>query len=224
WEGRVGSFDEAWLTLNLRSPRLLQHAASALRPPTGARLAAAAEAALAEAARPLGGAHPDDAKDLFYFRHRLQGYLGPAAYLKQVVLDHRAPLLDEALLDFNARVPAELRADKRLFCRAAARLAPALSGFPHARHGSLEDRGLLLTARSPVRHHAEAELSDAGSGVWELFDRAALLAALPPVGAPPESAPSARLLRTAKTVARAALRVAPPVERLALSRAHRAAL
>src|SRR6185437_4657198 len=155
WEGRVGSFDEAWLSLNLRSPRMLQHTAAALRPPAGARFAAAAEAALAEATRPLDGAHPDDAKDLFYFRHRLQGYLGPAAYLKQVVLDHRAPLLDEALLDFNARVPAELRANKLLFCRASARLASAASALPLARHGSLEDWGLLLACRSPVRHHAE---------------------------------------------------------------------
>ncbi len=75
-----------------------------------------------------------------------------------------------------------------------------------------------------MRHHAEAELADTGSGIWEIFDRAALLDALPPIGAPPDSAASARLLRTAKTVARTALRVAPALERRAVSRAHRVAL
>jgi Asparagine synthase/Glutamine amidotransferase domain len=224
WEGPVASLEDAWLSLNLRSPRLLRHAGGVVRAPTGARLAAAAEAALAEAGRPFEGEHPDNAKDLLYFRHRLQSYLGSAAYLKQVVLDHRAPLVDEAVLDFNARVPAALRAHKGLFCRAAARLAPELFAIPLARRGNLEDWGLLLSCRSPVRRHVEAELADRESGIWELFDRDALLAGLPPIGPSPETAPSARLTRAAKTVAHAALHLAPSVERRVLTRSHRAGL
>jgi asparagine synthetase B (glutamine-hydrolysing) len=224
WDQRVASLEEGWLSLNLRSPRALRHLGRFLRAPALGRIVAATEAALAEAGRPYAGEHPDDAKDQLYFRHRLQSYLGSAAYLKQVVLDHRAPLLDDALLDFNARVPAALRADKRLFCRAAARLAPELFAIPLAHRDNLEDWALLLTSSSPVRRHVEAELADGESGIWELFDREAFRAALPPIGWDPERAVSTRIERGAKRIARAALRVAPPIERRLLARAHRSGL
>jgi asparagine synthetase B (glutamine-hydrolysing) len=224
WEPHTTSLEEAWLSLNLRSPRRLRHVEHVVRPPALARWSAAAEAALEEAGRHLDGEHPNNARDLLYFRHRLQSYLGSAAYLKHAVLDHRTPLVDEALLDFNARVPAELRAGKLLFCRAAARLAPELFTLPLASRGNLEDWGRLLTTRSPVRRHVEAELADRESGIWELFDREALLAALPPLGAAPDHAPSARLERGAKRLARVALTLTPSIERHLVTRAHRAGL
>ena len=224
WEPHVTSLEEAWLSLNLRSPRLLKHVGRLVRPAVLARLSAAAEAALDEAARPLGGEHPDNARDLLYFRHRLQSYLGSAAYLKHAVLDHRTPLVDEALLDFNERVPAHLRAGKLLFSRAAARLAPDLFTLPLASRGNLEDWGRLLATRSPVRRHVEAELADRESGIWELFDREALLAALPPLGATPDHAASARFERGAKRIAHAALKLTPSIERHFVTRAHRAGL
>jgi asparagine synthetase B (glutamine-hydrolysing) len=224
WGPHVASLEEAVLSLNLRALGPLRMLDRLVRPRPYARWCEASQAALDDATRPLRGEHPDDAKDLLYFRHRLQGYLGSAAYLKQVVLDHRAPLVDEAILDFNARVPAELRVDKRLFQQAAARGAPDLWRIPLARRGNLEDWGVLLASDSPVRRHVELELRDAESGLWELFDRRALLAALPPIGRPAERRPAAIFERGAKRIARAALRVAPPIERRLAAQSHRAGI
>jgi hypothetical protein len=224
WERAVGSVEEAWLSLNLRSPRRLRFLDTMVAPPVLARLSAAVEASLAEAASALSGEHPDNAKDLLYFRHRLQGYLGSAAYLKQVVLDHHAPLLDDALLDLNARVPARLRVNKRLFQRAAERLAPGLFRIPLACRGNLEDWSLLLASHSPVRAHVEAELDDGASGLWELFHRERLVAALPPIGGARRGSPSELVERALKRAAHTALRVAPRVERMLETRSHRAGL
>ncbi|MFT3772032.1 MAG: asparagine synthase-related protein [Minicystis sp.] len=224
WQGPVGSIEEAWLTLNLRALGPLRLLDRVVRPGAYPRWCEASEAALAEAARPFAGAHPDDAKDQLYFRHRLQSYLGSAAYLKQVALDHRAPLVDEAILDLNARVPARLRCEKRLFFRAAARGAPAVWRIPFAGRGNLEDWEQLLTDDSPVRTHVELELSDEASGIWSLFDRDALVALLPPVGAPPSRSPAARVERGVKTIARAALRFAPAIERRIARDRHRAGI
>jgi hypothetical protein len=221
WGPPVTSVEEAWLSLNLRSPRRLRHLDRVARPAALARLSSAAEAALAEATRPLRGQAPDDAKDLLYFRHRLQGYLGSAAYLKQVVLDHRAPLLDDTLLAFNERVPASLRAEKLLFCRAAARLAPELFRIPLARRGNLEDWGHLLACASPVRRHVEAELGDRESGVWELFDPDALRAALPEGDRSGRWGVVEGLQRRAKRAAHAVLGVVPAVESSLVVRSHR---
>jgi asparagine synthase (glutamine-hydrolysing) len=221
WEQHVGSVEEALISLNLREVRPLRLLDRLVRPALYARLCDASAEALAEVARPLDGAHPDDAKDLLYFRHRLQGYLGSAAYLKQVALDHRAPLLDEALLDFNARVPARLRVDKRLFCRAAARAAPEIFRIPLAERGNLEDWGALLASASPVRAHVEEELADTRSGIWEMFDRRALAALLPPLGRPPGRSAAVESVRR---LARTGVHLAPPLERALVTRSHRAAL
>ncbi|APR77888.1 Asparagine synthetase [Minicystis rosea] len=222
WQGPVGSLEEAWLTLNLRSLGPLHLLDRAVRREVYPRWCEASMEALAEATRPVAGAHPDDAKDQLYFRHRLQSYLGSAAYLKQVALDHRAPLIDEAVLDLNARVPARLRCDKRLFCQAAARGAPELWRIPFAGSGNLEDWEALLTDDSPVRTHVELELADTASGIWSLFDRQGLRAILPPLGAPPSRSAGARVERSVKTVARAALRFCPSVERRIVVSRHRA--
>jgi asparagine synthetase B (glutamine-hydrolysing) len=224
WQPHVASAEEARLSLNLRSLGPLHLLDGLVRPAAYARLCEGSAAALDEATRPLLGEHPDDIKDQLYFRHRLQGYLGSAAYLKHVALDHRAPLVDEALLDFNARVPASLRADKRLFCRAAARGAPEVWRIPLACRGNLEDWNELLGGDTPVRAHVEAELADASSGIWELFDRRALLDALPARGCPPSRRGTAALERGAKTVARAALRLVPPLGREITVRRHRAGI
>lgn len=224
WGGPVTSIEEAWLSLNLRALGPLRLLDRVVRPDRYARLCDASSAALAEAARPLAGAHPDDAKDHLYFRHRLQSYLGSAAYLKHVVLDHRAPLLDEALLDLNGRVPAPLRCDKRLFCRAAARGAPEVWRIPLAGRGNLEDWEALLADDSPVRTHVEAEIEDEASGIWDLFDPRALAAALPAVGAPPSRSSAARIERGVKRIVRAALVVAPGVERRIAAARHRAGI
>jgi asparagine synthetase B (glutamine-hydrolysing) len=221
WEGHVGSLEEALLTMNLRRLGPLQRLDGLVRPAAYARWCEASAAALESAVRPFHGEHPDDAKDQLYFRHRLQGYLGSAAYLKHVTLDHRAPLVDEALLDLNGRVPAALRAHKGLFCRAAARGAPEVWRIPFARHGNMEDWEELLTTASPVREAVVAALGDEGSGVWELFDRGALVATLPALGAPPSKRPAAWVARGVKALGHAALGMAPAVERRIAAGRHR---
>lgn len=224
WMGHVSSLEQALLTLNLRKLRHLRLFDRIVQPDAYARWCDASDAALDAAVRPLRGQDPDDAKDELYFRHRLQGYLGGAAYYKHVILDHRAPLLDEAILDFNARVPARLRHDKQLFLRAAERAAPDLWRIPLATAGNLEDWGELLATPSTVREHVERELLDTQSGFWELVDRAALLDALPRLGHPPGRARRDALRGGARTIAKAALSIAPPVKRALMARSHRAAI
>lgn len=224
WLGSVTSTEEAMLSINLRRLGTLRLVKGAMRASAYARWCEASAEALAEETRPLGGEHPDDAKDLLYFRHRLQSYLGSAAYLKHVVLDHRAPLLDEALLDLNARVPAALRAEKRLFCRAAARGARDLWRIPFAQVGNLEDWEALLAARSPVRAFVESELADEGSGFWELFDPSLLAELLPRVGAPASRGLGATVGRGVKGLARAMVGAVPPLAHRIAVRRQRAGI
>jgi asparagine synthetase B (glutamine-hydrolysing) len=224
WNAHVGSVEEALLSMNLRKLRPLKRVGRVVRPGAYERWCEASAAALDAERRPLEREHPDNAKDLLYFRHRLQGYLNPAAYMKQAVLDHRAPLVDEAVLDFNERVPARLRVDKALFRRAARRLSPELWEIPLATRDNLEDFGALLASPSPVRRHVEAELSDRRSGLWELVDPDALRRGLPPLGLPASRSPAAALRDRAKKIVRAALRVAPSVERSLVMQVHRGAI
>ena len=224
WGPHVGSVEEALLSLNLRAAGPLRLLDRLVRPGLyGARLRRVRRGALAEAARPLSGAHPDDAKDLLYFRHRLQGYLGSAAYLKQVVLDHRAPLLDEALLDFNARVPggAARRQAALLPCRRARpRRISSASRSPC--RGNLEDWAQLLASPSPVRRAR-------GGGAHRHAERD--LGALRSPGARRDAAaarpapPGPRPRRGACAGWRGpVLRIAPPLERALVTRSQRAAL
>jgi asparagine synthetase B (glutamine-hydrolysing) len=213
YEARVASIEGALATIGLRRLADVRQFQRFLAPPALSRWGEAGGAAIDTLAAGLRGVHPDDAKDLLYFRHRLQGYLGSAAYLKQAVLDHRTPLLDEAILAFNARIPAGLRAGKRLFLRAARRLQPELFALPLATRDNLEDWRALVAAPSPVRAHLERELLDRGSAIWEQVDREALLAALPRGPEPDGSALGAAIRRLPRRAARSLLRAVPPLER-----------
>ena len=222
WLGPVGSASEALLSLNLRPLSPLRFLGSVLRPGPFARMGLASSEALEEAAAPFERQHPDDVRDQLYFAHRLQGYLGSAAYLKLVLLDHRAPLLDEAILEFNARVPARLRHEKRLFEKAARLHGGEVWSIPLASRDNLEDWGALLAGPSPVRSHVTAELADRQNPFWELCDPEALRGLLPPVGRPPGSSRAALVTQRARSLARGVLSiVAPPVERRAVAEARR---
>ena len=213
WQGHVASIEEARLSLNLRALAHLRLVDGVVRPAPYARWCEASASALASIGDELAGEHPDNIKDFMYFRHRLQSYLGSAAYLKHVLLDHRTPLLDEALLDLNARVPASLRTEKGLFCRAASRGREDVWRIPLATRGNLEDWDAILASQSPPREHVEREIEDASSAFWGLFDPCALRALLPPIGASTSGSIRATFEGGAKAVARAVLRVAPPIER-----------
>jgi asparagine synthetase B (glutamine-hydrolysing) len=213
YEAHVGSIEDALAAVSLRRPSQLRHLERFLLPRSFARWGDAAGASLDAIAASLRGAHPDDAKDLLYFRHRLQSYLGSAAYLKQAVLDHRAPLLGERILAFNARVPARLRVDKRLFCRAARRLSPELFAIPLATRDNLEDWRALLAAPSPVHAHVARELDDRDSGIWEHVDREALVRGLARASEADGSAIAAALCRFPQRIGGTLLRAVPPLRR-----------
>jgi asparagine synthetase B (glutamine-hydrolysing) len=224
YEAHVGSMEDALAAVGLRRLSQLRRVDPFLFPGVLARWGEAASAALDAILDPLRGAHPDDAKDLLYFRHRLQSYLGSAAYLKQAVLEHRAPLLDARILAFNARVPARLRVGKRLFHRAARRLAPELFAIPLARRDNLEDWGALLAGPSPVRAHVAQELLDRDSGIWEHVDREALFAGLPHRREEGASAVAAAIRGLPRRVGRTLLRAVPPLERPLVASVQRSAI
>lgn len=121
---------------------------------------------------------PNDFTHRAYFRDRYQRLSGAAAYYKQVLMDHRVPLMDDALLDLIEHLPKACRDDKALLYRTVARRYPELAGIDYASHTNLEDWAGLFAADTPVRRYARAELADAKSGVWELLDRDTLRALL----------------------------------------------
>jgi len=121
---------------------------------------------------------PNDAKDYLYFKHRLQRYLGSSAYFKQVVLDHRNPLLNSKILDLITRIPRKLRLEKKLFIECIRRRYPELFSFPFARKSALEEWAKELAQETPVRKYVMKEISDSTSGIWEYFDQDGLFGLL----------------------------------------------
>ena len=116
----------------------------------------------------------DNAGDQVYFRHRLQGYLNQASYFKSLLLDHRNPLLDEALLRFIQRLSVAARHEQKVLNEALAETFPELREFPYAERSNLEDYVQLLAEDTPVRRAVAAELADEKSSAWEWLDRRAL--------------------------------------------------
>lgn len=156
-----------------------------LHPATYRSWSAAADAAVADLVAGYAGRPAYDVGDEFYFHHRLQGYLNASGAFKQLLLDHRNPLLDEELLILMGRLPTTARRDKLAFRRAAQNAFPALWQRPFATTDDLEDHAALLATDSPVRRYVRAELDDEESPVWEHLDREALRAqlhALTPAG------------------------------------------
>lgn len=224
YEDHVSSIEGALAAVGLRRLLSVKGLPRFLLPGALASWGEAGRAAIDDLVVSLRGAHPDDAKDLLYFRHRLQGYLGSAAYLKQVVLDHRTPLLDEGILAFNARVPARLRAGKRLFLRAAQGLSPELFALPLATRDNLEDWGALVAGPSPVHDHVARELQDRESGIWEHVDREALLAAFRGEPEPGRSTMAVAIQRLPRRIGHSVLRAAPCLERPLVAAARRRTL
>lgn len=138
-------------------------------------LSEASNAAIEEVLSEVRDLPPNQAKDYFYFAHRLQCFLHTASYYRQVELDQRNVLLDEPILSFMIRVPERLRINKRLYRNAVARKYPNLARFPFAKRGNLEDWTRLLAAKTPVRAYAVEELSERSSGIWEFLDPVALM-------------------------------------------------
>jgi hypothetical protein len=118
---------------------------------------------------------PNDAKDYIYFAHRLQGYLHTSAYYKQVHFDHRNVLLDDSILEFLTRVPWQLRINKELFRKAIYEMNPDLWTIPIANRTGYENWGNEMVKPSALREYLLIQINDTKSGVWEYFNKTAML-------------------------------------------------
>jgi hypothetical protein len=114
---------------------------------------------------------PNDFTHRAYFSDRYQRLSGATAYYKQVLMDHRSPLMDNTLLDIIQRLPQTCRDDKALLYYIVKTRYPELAGFDYASRTNLEDWAGLFAADTPVRRYASAEFSDASSGLWDFLNR-----------------------------------------------------
>ncbi|MEM1205942.1 MAG: asparagine synthase-related protein [Acidobacteriota bacterium] len=169
----------AILRMCLRSTSGLANGRSAWRAAAHRDVCEAGDAMLAALAREYADVQEDNVGDQVYFRHRLQGYLNSAGYFKQLVLDHRNPLLDEGLLRLVQRLSIAARREQKILNEAGAEAFPEVWGpFPFADRSNLEDFVDLLARDTPVRRAVSAALQDRTSAVWDYLDRSALLSRL----------------------------------------------
>ncbi|MGE0481857.1 MAG: asparagine synthase-related protein [Phycisphaerae bacterium] len=225
WRHGVADVVDALQEVGIRRLSNVDALVDVLRPAAAREWCAAGDAACDELERRYAGWHPDDAKDEAYFRHRLQGYLNPLAYVKHGVIDHRNPLLDEAILDVMQRVPFEERVEKMLFRRTSAVAFHALWGVPFSAGAQDVDWAQELARDSAARRFVEHQFADQTSPAWEWIDRAKLCRVLAALGGgAPRGAADCRNAGTAarfrgaarltwRGVLRAALRHATPLER-----------
>ena len=174
WSLSAASIEGAFAMANLRRLRNMQGLEAVIRVERYPELCDASDAAVDQALLEARDLRPDQAKDFFYFRHRLQCYLQTASYYKLVELDQRNVLLDEMILDFLARVPDPLRIDKILFRKVVFQNYPVFSPFPYAGRSNLENWQSLLAKDTPIRQYALDEFAHHSSGIWEYLDPSAL--------------------------------------------------
>ena len=175
WRGRVYTYLQAEAEVALRPLGMLPLYAKLIEPKFYGVWSAASDAVMANIRSSIQGMDPNDAKDHLYFSHRLQGYLHTGAYYKQVCFDHRNVLLEDSILEFLVRVPPQYRLDKELFRNAVHELNPMLSAIPIAHRTGYENWGNELVSPSALREYAQKHLNDIQSGVWEYFNRPAMV-------------------------------------------------
>jgi asparagine synthetase B (glutamine-hydrolysing) len=170
WSLFASTHEGAFSLANLRRLHNVGGLAHVIQEAYYDELCNASDAAVEKALSEAGDLAPNQAKDFFYFTHRLQCYLQTASYYKQVELDQRNVLLDDSILDFLAKVPEPLRIDKMLYRNVVNQAYPRLARFPFAKRANLEDWRSLLSNESPVREYALDEFKDRSSGIWEFLD------------------------------------------------------
>ncbi|UVT16975.1 MAG: hypothetical protein H8K04_05330 [Nitrospira sp.] len=175
WHDRVYTYSQAETEVGLRPLGLLPLYSEIIAPKFYSLWCSASDAGMARIRSSIQGMEPNDAKDYLYFEHRLQGYLHTAAYYKQLYFDHRNVLLDDSILEFLARVPPQYRLDKGLFRKAVHELNPMLATIPIANRTGYENWGNELVSASSLREYTQNQLNDTQSGVWEYFDRPAVV-------------------------------------------------
>jgi asparagine synthetase B (glutamine-hydrolysing) len=170
WSFHANSIPEGFALANLRRLRNVNGLRQIIQPEYYEILCEASDNAVSYAMSEVEGLTPNQAKDFFYFSHRLQCYLQTSSYYKQIELDHRNILLDDPILDFIAKIPDHLRVDKLLYRKTIAREFPELAKIPLAQESNLESWVKVLGTETPVRSFAESELLDHSSQIWEFIN------------------------------------------------------
>ena len=175
WKERAYSHIQAEAEVGIRPLQVLPFYAKLLHQKFYSLWSDGSDLAISKLRSEIKGMEPNDAKDYIYFVHRLQGYLHTSAYYKQVHLDHRNVLLEDSILKFLTRVPWELRIDKRLFRKTIYEMNPDLWTIPIANRTGYENWGNEMVEPSPLREYLLMQINDTQSGVWEYFNKTAML-------------------------------------------------
>ncbi len=169
--GAVYSSEAALARIGIRPFSGIQTIEKILHKEWYEKLCSAGDAAFDTQKSKGDGMAPSDFKDVCYFSLRVPTYLSSAAYYKQVLFDHRNPLLANELMDFYQKVPTSQRLDKKLFFDAFKVAHPDLAKIPYSKVDGTEDWGAIMMENTPLRRMIVKELADESSGVWEIFDR-----------------------------------------------------
>jgi asparagine synthetase B (glutamine-hydrolysing) len=153
---------------------------------------------------------PNDAKDILYFSHRLQNYLGPASYYKRILFSQRDPLLSDDILDLMSAVPRTMRADKAILYSALRWMNPELARFPYAANSGLEHWLQQMATPGPVNAFFDMQVTDRESEIWSIFDRTAVSELWKKTTDSSRSPRAAPLLRRAKLSSTRLMTVALP--------------
>jgi asparagine synthetase B (glutamine-hydrolysing) len=210
WQGRVYNCTQAKAEVGIRSLETLNLYSKLLQPRYFRMWCEASAAAIAPLDSEIQGMEANDAKDYLYYTQRLQCYLNIAAYYKQVVLDHRNPLLDDSTLEFLARVPWRLRIDKRLYRETVQTACPSLWTVPIIGKSRLENWTKELAAPSALQEYVKQQLTDANSEIWEYFDQPALMNLFESIRAHGERAPKSQARAWLRDISRKTLILVAP--------------
>ena len=179
----VESYAEAALAVGLRRIDEVHGLADLIVPERRERMRAASDLAFAAMLREVEDLSLGQAREALGVSHRQQTFLANSAAYKAVHLLHRAPLLDDDIIDLMEFFSDEERADKALFWRAMRNRYPRLFGMDFAKRWStLDDWAGVLSGPTPARRYALGQLQDAQSSFWETIDLAAALALLDRIG------------------------------------------
>jgi asparagine synthetase B (glutamine-hydrolysing) len=174
WGSRAYSLVGAFARVGLKPLSGIEGLRGYFQPDYYSRLADANHEEHSRYWRQCDSMEPNTAKDFLYFNHRVQTYLASASYFKQVLHDHRNPLIDDALLDLLGTIPSALRINKNLFTDMSRSRYPTLAQYPYAVHSGEEDWEQILSTPSPFRTYVTAQLADRRSGVWQIFNHQAI--------------------------------------------------
>lgn len=169
--GRRYSPESALTTIGFRPLRGLPHLPELVEPAWYREMCETNDTEFAALLDRFEGLDPTTLKDVIYFSQRVPTYLSQAAYYKQVLFEHRSPLLSNELLDFYQGIGNDLRRNKVLFFDTFARAFPDLARIPYATDSATEDWGTILAGDTELHRFMKQELHDEGSGIWELFNR-----------------------------------------------------